>query len=448
MRRNHLAGILAISIFTWVVIIYMLIHDRPSLQSFNNIPNAKSNLEELESQIKDDFKINAQLWADVKKAIASQRESQKAEAEENAAAYEVERKEDEKKIQSLSREGVVAVLVFACSRPTVTRCLDQLIRYRPNAEQFPIIVSQDCQHQATSDAIDAYSEQVFHIKQPDQSEIHVPPKEKKFKGYFKIARHYGWALNQTFFTYNFSTVIIIEDDLDVSPDIFSYFSATLPLLHQDPTLWCVSAWNDNGKQELIDMNSPELLHRTDFFPGLGWMLTKEIWAELAPKWPLSYWDDWIRQPSQRKGRACIRPEISRTKTFGKIGVSNGLFYEKHLKFIHLNKQFVQFTEKNLTYLLKDNYDTAFVKAVYESPLVFHHELRAAKVGGPPQGPVRVLYDTKTMYKVAAKSLGLMDDFKSGVPRTGYRGVVSFFYKERRVYLAPQATWKGYDTSWS
>lgn len=34
-----------------------------------------------------------------------------------------------------------------------------------------------------------------------------------------------------------------------------------------------------------------------------------------------YWDDWIRQPQQRKGRSCIRPEISRTRTFGKIGVS-------------------------------------------------------------------------------------------------------------------------------
>lgn len=48
------------------------------------------------------------------------------------------------------------------------------------------------------------------IKQPDQSDIEVPPKEKKFKGYFKIARHYGWALNQTFFNFNFESVIIVE----------------------------------------------------------------------------------------------------------------------------------------------------------------------------------------------------------------------------------------------
>lgn len=50
----------------------------------------------------------------------------------------------------------------------------------------------------------------MHIKQPDLSDIQVSPKEKKFKGYFKIARHYGWALNQTFFNFNFDTVIIVE----------------------------------------------------------------------------------------------------------------------------------------------------------------------------------------------------------------------------------------------
>ena len=29
----------------------------------------------------------------------------------------------------------------------------------------------------------------------------------------------------------------------------------------------------------------------------------------------------MRRPEQRKERACIRPEISRTRTYGKIGVS-------------------------------------------------------------------------------------------------------------------------------
>lgn len=47
------------------------------------------------------------------------------------------------------------------------------------------------------------------MRQPDQSDIFVLPKEKKFKGYYKIARHYGWALNTTFKA-GFDSVIIVE----------------------------------------------------------------------------------------------------------------------------------------------------------------------------------------------------------------------------------------------
>ena len=74
------------------------------------------------------------------------------------------------------------------------------------------------------------------------------------------------------------------------------------------------------------------------------------------KWARSYWDDWMRLPEQRRGRSCIRPEISRTKTFGKIGVSNGQWFEKHLKFIVLNEKFVPFQALDLSYLMKENYD--------------------------------------------------------------------------------------------
>ena len=118
-----------------------------------------------------------------------------------------------------------------------------------------------------------------------QSDIEVPANEKKFKGYFKIARHYGWGLNETLVKMGYSQVIIVEDDLEVSEDFFEYFEATLPILRSDPTLWCVSAWNDNGKRGIIDETKPEMLYRTDFFGGLGWMMTKELWQnELAAKW--------------------------------------------------------------------------------------------------------------------------------------------------------------------
>lgn len=340
---------------------------------------------------------------------------------------------------------VIPVVVFACNRVSVKKCLDNLIEYRPNADQFPIIVSQDCGDEPTRNVILSYKEEVTLITQPDLSDIEVPPKEKKFKGYYKIARHYGWALN-TVFAQGYDYVIIVEDDLNVAPDFYEYFLGTQPLLEKDPSLWCVSAWNDNGKGGLVDVQRPELLYRTDFFPGLGWMLSKELWAELSPKWPKSFWDDWIRQPQQRKDRVCIRPEISRTRTFGKVGVSNGLFYDKYLQYIKLSEDYVHFTKMNLTYLLKDNYDKTFLNHVYQCPIVTFEELRKGMV--KTREAVRIQYNSRDQYKRIAKMLGLMDDFKSGVPRTGYHGIVSFFYKDQRVYLAPSANWKGYNLAWS
>lgn len=350
---------------------------------------------------------------------------------------------------NVNQATILPIIVFSCNRPeAVRRCLDGLLKHRPDPNKFPIIVSQDCGHAATAQTIQSYGSQVTHIQQPDLSEPDVPPQENKFRGYFKISRHYLWGLKQIFRTLNHTAVIIVEDDLDIAPDFYTYFSSTHFLLRKDPSLWCVSAWNDNGKANLVDTGASELLYRSDFFPGLGWMITRDLWDELEPKWPKSYWDDWMRRPEQRKERACIRPEISRTKTFGKIGVSNGLFFDKHLKYIKLNENPVDFSSRNLTYLLQVPYDNDYLNRVYNAPVVTAADVRTNT--NLPRGsvPVRIAYHTKDAYKNNVKLLGLMDDFKSGVPRTGYHGIVSFFYNGRRVYLAPNKNWKGYDLTWS
>lgn len=149
----------------------------------------------------------------------------------------------------------ICILVFACNRLTIKRNLDQLIKYRPDEQSFPIVVSQDCGHEATRNLIKSYGTQLTLIQHPDLSDIKLVGKTKKFKGYYKISRHYKWALSQVFEVLNYDTVIIVEDDLDIAPDFFEYFRSTYPILRSDPTLWCVSAWNDNGKQGLIQDNA-------------------------------------------------------------------------------------------------------------------------------------------------------------------------------------------------
>uniref|UniRef100_A0A646QI39 Alpha-1,3-mannosyl-glycoprotein 2-beta-N-acetylglucosaminyltransferase n=1 Tax=Hemiscolopendra marginata TaxID=943146 RepID=A0A646QI39_9MYRI len=434
MRNRQFLFIVCASLFSWGAITYYLFLQRPQ-GKIQVLTSVGEHLNRLEAALQQQYKSNEELLSKLRQLRAR-----------NHGNELPSQPGQELSVQGIGGSKVViAVLVFACNRVTVKRNLDQLIKFRPSKELFPIIVTQDCAHEQTANAIREYGDQLFHIQQPDQSDVVLPPKEKKFKGYYKISRHYGWALNQTFHLLNYDTVIVVEDDLDIAPDFFEYFMATYPLLKSDPTLWCVSAWNDNGKESLV-ADEPELLYRTDFFPGLGWMLTRNLWQELQNKWPKAYWDDWMRQPEQRKDRACIRPEISRTKTFGKIGVSNGLFYEKHLKYIKLNDVKVPFTQRDVTYLKKDNYDVQFVKQVYDSPSVSWEQLKSGQVAHA--GSVRVTYNSKETFKKLTKVFGLMDDLKSGVPRAGYRGVISFMFKERRVYLAPPPDWKGYDPTWS
>ncbi|XP_023227724.1 alpha-1,3-mannosyl-glycoprotein 2-beta-N-acetylglucosaminyltransferase-like [Centruroides sculpturatus] len=404
MRRRTFVLIVSLALFSWAAVTYHLFLQRPQGKAQRS-SHLSQQLEHLEKELQDQLKSNRELLLslrNLKTKIFNGGKNDNQNLQQNIT--NIRQSED------LNPYPVIGVLVFACNRITVKRNLDQLIKFRPSPKQFPIVVSQDCGHEPTTKAIRSYGDQLTLIQQPDQSDIPLTGKEKKFKGYYKIARHYGWALNKTFHDIGYDTIIIVEDDLDIAPDFFEYFLALHPILKSDQTLWCISAWNDNGKDGMV-ANEPALLYRSDFFPGLGWMLTKDLWSELQSKWPKA-----------------------------------GLFYEKHLKFIKLNDKFVPFTKKDLSYLKKDNYDVAFVKQIYGSPAVSLQQLQKGSIDH--SGPVRVTYDTKEFFKKASKALGLMDDFKSGVPRTGYRGVVSFLYKGRRVYLAPPADWKGYDPSWS
>ena len=66
------------------------------------------------------------------------------------------------------------------------------------------------------------------------------------------------------------------------------------------------------------------------------MMNRAMWEELGPKWPKAYWDDWLREPPQRRGRQFIRPEVCRTYHFATKGTSNNEF-SHFLTEIRLNK---------------------------------------------------------------------------------------------------------------
>ncbi|VDK49579.1 unnamed protein product [Anisakis simplex] len=281
-------------------------------------------------------------------------------------------------------QPVTVVLVICAIRPAaIKNHLQQLIRLflnyfleriscscllRPSSKAFPIVVSQDGTLSSVTNVIKEFVNETEHIHfiqniadcssfvtvllyqiklfyclsndinqlsvkcgsyvlffQHTERKAQNNEAAKKAKNYFFIAQHYKWALDKIFFEMNYDTAIITEDDLDIAEDFFSYFSATRYLLRSDPTIWCISAWNDNGGNNITDRSRSDILYRTDFFPGLGWELTVDLWRELSAKWPLTYWDDWLRRQDVRQGRVCIRPEsgMARTAYYGIVSFMLG-----------------------------------------------------------------------------------------------------------------------------
>jgi hypothetical protein len=134
---------------------------------------------------------------------------------------------------------------------------------------------------------------------------------RELEGGQQIAQHYGWSLTTGMAHFAPApALIVLEDDLTPSPDFMEWFTSAGVVMESDPSLWCVSAWNDNGFRDVaVDALG---VRRTIFFPGLGWLLSRQMWEqEFAAKWPSDHWDWFVRSSTIRANRECVVPEMPR-----------------------------------------------------------------------------------------------------------------------------------------
>ena len=216
---------------------------------------------------------------------------------------------------------VIPILLFTFNRAAnLQRTVESLLRYRPSSG-YPIVISQDGTDASVTAVATSFSDRVTHLHYEWRG-VAEPPHPA---AYFHIAGNYQFGLSHVFDSPSstYRAVILMEDDMEIAPDFYDYFETALPILERDPTLLCASAWNDNGRRGLV--GNATQLYRTECFPGLGWIMTRALWEELRPKWPRGFWDDWLREPPNRRERSCIIPEINRVYTFGSVGTSGGQF---------------------------------------------------------------------------------------------------------------------------
>ncbi|XP_071679141.1 alpha-1,3-mannosyl-glycoprotein 2-beta-N-acetylglucosaminyltransferase isoform X1 [Lolium perenne] len=327
---------------------------------------------------------------------------------------------------------VAAVVIMACNRPDyLQRTVESILKYQKTvASKFPLFISQDGTNGEVKKKALSYT-QITFMQHVDLEPVRTE-RPGELTAYYKIAKHYKWALDALFIKHNFDRVIILEDDMEIAPDFFDYFEAAAKLLDNDKTIMAVSSWNDNGQKQFV--HDPKALYRSDFFPGLGWMLTKPTWMELSPKWPKAYWDDWVRLKEVHGDRQFIRPEVCRTYNFGEHGSSMGQFFQQYLEPIKLNDVHIDWNSEDLSYLKEDKFLIQFGEEVASAtPL---HRSDALLKAHNMNVDVRIQYDDQGDFERIARHFGIFEEWKDGVPRAAYKGVVVFRYKSspRRIYL--------------
>ncbi|THU54080.1 hypothetical protein C4D60_Mb10t21250 [Musa balbisiana] len=198
--------------------------------------------------------------------IVTLEEANKLKDEESAQLKTLLRDLKTKNLQNLIGKHevpVAAVVIMACNRPDyLERTIESVLKYqRSIATKFPLFVSQDGTNSDVKSKAMSYN-QLTYMQHLDFEPIHTE-RPGELIAYYKIA-----------------------NDMEIAPDFFDYFEATAALLDKDKSIMAVSSWNDNGQKQFV--HDSYALYRSDFFPGLGWMLTKTIWDELSPKWPNAY----------------------------------------------------------------------------------------------------------------------------------------------------------------
>ncbi|KAK1609346.1 hypothetical protein QYE76_033019 [Lolium multiflorum] len=331
---------------------------------------------------------------------------------------------EKRSLQTLVNKNVVpvaAVVIMACNRPDyLQKTVESILKYQKTvASKFPLFISQDGTNGEVKKKALSYT-QITFMQHVDLEPVRTE-RPGELTAYYKIAKHYKWALDALFIKHNFDRVIILEDDMEIAPDFFDYFEAAAKLLDNDKTIMAVSSWNDNGQKQFV--HDPKALYRSDFFPGLGWMLTKPTWMELSPKLKEVHGD-----------RQFIRPEVCRTYNFGEHGSSMGQFFQQYLEPIKLNDVHIDWNSEDLSYLKEDKFLIQFGEEVASAtPL---HRSDALLKAHNMNVDVRIQYDDQGDFERIARHFGIFEEWKDGVPRAAYKGVVVFRYKSspRRIYL--------------
>lgn len=322
-------------------------------------------------------------------------------------------------------EDTVIVILTYKRMNYLSQSLNSLLTL-PGLKQFTLIISQDGNVIGIDKKI---QEMIKSLNYRFKKVIHS--QNLRNDGMMKtseyIAAHYKYILDKIFFKLGFSKAIILEEDMIFSYDFLHYFDQTSFLL-DDPSVWCISSWNDFGLYQYS--RDRKRLFRTQYFPGLGWMLKKSLWNELSPKFANDLWDNWMRSPYHHKERDCIVPEISRNRNIGEEGanMNQKMFNEKLKKINFYEGKETDFGDLN--YLKYENYEENLYEKVKNAKIINGDPKTLFSLKNENAENLLFIYSTKNVQAVLSM-LGI----PFGEMRTHHNFLVILRFGSGFLYLA-------------
>ncbi|XP_064114336.1 protein O-linked-mannose beta-1,2-N-acetylglucosaminyltransferase 1-like isoform X2 [Macrobrachium nipponense] len=208
------------------------------------------------------------------------------------------------------RETIPCVIVTSKHPYNIYRLLLQLMRIK-GSQQTPFVVHLEVDVPATEELIKLFNLSLSKREALQQtSDLSAATSA--------IANVTYHAISETFARFpEANKIIILEDDLILSPDFLWYFQQTSSILDDDPTVMAVSAHHSQSfPGRSLD---PTRVLRGRAPPQWGWMASRKILQKWMPSSWGGDWDYWLMEKQKIDGMEIVFPELSRSLHAGSAG---------------------------------------------------------------------------------------------------------------------------------
>ena len=187
-------------------------------------------------------------------------------------------------------------------------------------------------------------------------------------------------------------VIILDEDVEVSPDFFSFMSQTLPLLQADPTLCCVNGHAAEGFLGLAHDNMR--VFRGSVQVEWGYGITLDFVRKALSLWKTTdqntlLYDFWLYTNVQ-KGCECIFPEVSRTRHYG-MGVNTDSYLKERGPLLMPLVREAPVTLYNVHRLQLNMWQEDLTYNISSATMLLGNPCHASFLPVPPTSPLYVFY---------------------------------------------------------